>query len=95
MLVPRPKERIKMSFIMATIGSGGKAVGGGRRRSLDGGGYSGQAAASVGMNGNTTLIDLGANGISTVTEHPRKPELSVFDGYFQSQSRRIEPAGGW
>lgn len=95
MLVPRPKERIKMSFIMATIGSGGKAVGGGRRRSLDGGGYSGQAAASVGMNGNPTLIDLGANGVSTVTEHPRKPELSVFDGYFQSQSRRIEPAGGW
>ena len=96
MLLPRPKERIKMSFIMATIGSGGKAVGGGRRRSLDGGGYSGQAAPSLGMNGgNTTLIDLGSHGISTIPENPRKPELSVFDGYFQSQSRRIEPAGGW
>ncbi|KAH7071963.1 kinase-like domain-containing protein [Paraphoma chrysanthemicola] len=95
MLVPRPKERIKMSFIMATIGSGGRAVGGVRRRSLDGGGYSGQAAASLGVNGNTTLIDIGANGISTIAEHARKPELSVFDGYFQSQSRRIEPAGGW
>ncbi|KAH7084260.1 kinase-like domain-containing protein [Paraphoma chrysanthemicola] len=95
MVVPRPKERIKMSFIMATIGSGGRAVGGVRRRSLDGGGYSGQAAASLGVNGNTTLIDIGANGISTIAEQARKPELSVFDGYFQSQSRRIEPAGGW
>jgi serine/threonine protein kinase len=94
MLLPRPKERIKMSFIMATIGSGGKSVGGGRRRSLDGGGYSGQVAPVLGMNGNSTLIDLGS-GISTIPEHPRKPELSVFDGYFQSQSRRIEPAGGW
>jgi serine/threonine protein kinase len=92
MLLPRPKERIKMSFIMASIGSGGKAVGGGgRRRSLDGGGYSGQVAPVL---GNPTLIDLGS-GISTIPEHPRKPELSVFDGYFQSQSRRIEPAGGW
>jgi serine/threonine protein kinase len=95
MLLPRPKERIKMSYIMATIGNGGKAVGGGRRRSLDGGGFSGQAAASLGMSGNTTLIDLGINNIPTIPEHPRKPELSVFDGYFQSQSRRIEPAGGW
>jgi serine/threonine protein kinase len=92
MLLPRPKERVKMSFIMATIGNGGKAVGGSRRRSLDSGGYSGQAAASLGVGGNTTLIDLGVNGGQEPT---RKPELSVFDGYFQSQSRRIEPAGGW
>ncbi|KAH8723668.1 kinase-like domain-containing protein [Phaeosphaeriaceae sp. PMI808] len=76
MILARPKERIKMSFLMATIGSGGKVVGGGRRRSLDGGGYRSQ-------------------GISTIPENLRKPELSVFDGYFQSQSRRIEPAGGW
>jgi serine/threonine protein kinase len=95
MLLPRPKERLKMSYIMATIGSGGKAVGGGRRRSLDGGGYSGQAAPSLGSNSNTTLIDLGSHGVSTLPENTRKPELSVFDGYFQSQSRRIEPAGGW
>jgi serine/threonine protein kinase len=95
MVHPRPKERVKMSYIMATIGSGGKAVGGGRRRSLDSGGYSGQAAASLGVSGNTTLIDLGASGMSTIAEVSRKPELSVFDGYFQSQSRRIEPAGGW
>lgn len=96
MLLPRPKERVKMSFIMATIGSGGKAVGGGRRRSLDGGGYSGQAAVSLGGgNGNNNLIDVGSHSISSIPENSRKPELSVFDGYFQSQSRRIEPAGGW
>ncbi|KAF1912998.1 kinase-like domain-containing protein [Ampelomyces quisqualis] len=95
MLHPRPKERIKMAFLMESIGSGGKAVGSGRRRSLDGGGYSGQAATSLGMSANNTLIDLGSNGNSTILENPRKPELSVFDGYFQSQSRRIEPAGGW
>jgi hypothetical protein len=102
MLLARPKERIKMSFIMASIGSGGKAASGSRRRSLDGGGYSGQVAASLTANGgNSTLIDLGTHGLSTISEAPRKaeaqrkPELSVFDGYFQSQWRRIEPAGGW
>jgi serine/threonine protein kinase len=95
MIQPRPKERVKMSVIMASIGSSGKAVGGARRRSLDGGGYSGQAAASLGAS--NTLIDLGSHGIPTIHENPpsRKPELSVFDGYFRSQSRRIEPAGGW
>lgn len=25
----------------------------------------------------------------------RRPELSVFDGYFQQQARKLEPAGGW
>ena len=87
MLLPRPKERIKMSFILASLGSG--KVSGGRRRSLDGGGYSGQAAPSLGVGGAraATLVD--------ISETPRKPELSVFDGYFQSQSRRLEPAGGW
>jgi serine/threonine protein kinase len=95
MIQARPKERIKMSLVMASIGSSSKAVGGARRRSLDGGGYSGQAAASLGAN--NTLIDLGSHGIPTIHENApaRKPELSVFDGYFRSQSRRIEPAGGW
>ena len=78
-----------MRFVLASLNSG-KATGG-RRRSLDGGGYSGQAAASLGVNGPTTatLVD--------ISEHhaPRKPELSVFDGYFQTQTRRLEPAGGW
>lgn len=89
MLLPGPKDRIKMRFVLASLGSG-KATGG-RRRSLDGGGYSGQAAASLGVNGasTATLVD--------ISEHhaPRKPELSVFDGYFQTQTRRLEPAGGW
>ncbi|KAF1945192.1 kinase-like protein [Clathrospora elynae] len=88
MLLPRPKERIKMGFVLASL-STAKAAGG-RRRSLDGGGYSGQVAASLGGNSasTATLVD--------ISEHaPRKPELSVFDGYFQTQTRRLEPAGGW
>jgi len=95
MLLARPKERVKMSVIMATIGSGGNAVGvGARRRSLDGGGYSGQGAAVLAGN-NHSLIDVGSRGTASIPENPRKPELSVFDGYFQSQSRRIEPASKW
>lgn len=89
MLLPRPKERIKMSFVLASLG-GGKATGG-RRRSLDGGGYSGQAAASLNVNSTpaATLVDISENA------PPRKPELSVFDGYFQTQTRRMDPPGGW
>jgi serine/threonine protein kinase len=93
MLLPRPKERIKMSFVLASL-STGKATGG-RRRSLDGGGYSGQAAASLGMNGasTATLVDISEHTAPAA----RRPELSVFDGYFQTQTqtRRMEPAGGW
>jgi serine/threonine protein kinase len=91
MLLPRPKERIKMSYVLASLGGAKITAGGGRRRSLDGGGYSGQAAASLGLHGASTaaLVD--------ISEHstPKKPELSVFDGYFQTQTRRLEPAGGW
>ncbi|KAL6704910.1 hypothetical protein ACN47E_007455 [Coniothyrium glycines] len=87
MILARPKERIKIAFVLASLGSG--KMTGGRRRSLDGGGYSGQVASSLNVNSATTtaLVDL--------SETPRKPELSVFDGYFQSQSRRLEPARGW
>lgn len=98
MLLPRPKERIKMSFILAGIGAGGKSIGsaGGRRRSLDAGGYSGQAASSLGLSSATAkaLVDVEDTRGSGATPQ-RKPELSVFDGYFQAQSRRLEPAGGW
>jgi serine/threonine protein kinase len=89
MLLPRPKERIKMSFVLASLNSG--RVSGGRRRSLDGGGFSGQAAVALGQNSasTATLVD-----ISERTT-PSKPELSVFDGYFKTQTRRMEPAGGW
>lgn len=101
MLAARPKERIKMSLIMGSLGSG--KVTGGRRRSLDGGGYSGQVGASLGLgSGNPsppTLLDLeplpAPKPKTTTTTTPRRPELSVFDGYFQQQSRRLEPAGGW
>lgn len=87
MLLQRPKERIKMTFVLASLGSG-KATGG-RRRSLDAGAYGGSTPTSHSVSSATAaaLVDL--------SETPRKPELSVFDGYFQSQSRRMEPAGGW
>ncbi|KAI2481664.1 SPS1 Serine-threonine protein kinase [Pyrenophora tritici-repentis] len=101
MLLPRPKERIKMTSVLNSLNSG-RATGG-RRRSLDSGGYSGQAAASLGINNNGSSN--GNNNTATlvdISEHPappptqaRKPELSVFDGYFQTQTRRLEPAGGW
>lgn len=97
MIAPRPKERIKMGLIMGTLGSG--KVTGGRRRSLDGGGHSGQVAASLGVTNTpptTTLVDLEPIAKPRVTHPPlRRPELSVFDGYFQQQSRKLEPAGGW
>lgn len=97
MIAPRPKERIKMGLIMGSIGSG--KVTGGRRRSLDGGGYSGQVAASLTMTSapTTTLVNLEAPTLKTRAANPqlRRPELSVFDGYFQQQSRKLEPAGGW
>ena len=94
MVAPRPKERIKMSLIMGSLGSG--KVTGGRRRSLDSGGYSGQVAVSLGMTNipPTTLVDLEPIAKPRSTNSPpRRPELSVFDGYFQQQSRKLEPAG--
>jgi serine/threonine protein kinase len=87
MVLPRSKERIKMSVIMATLGTG--KVTGGRRRSLDG-------AASLGASPlGAPLADMPLSRPSAAAEAPRRPELSVFDGYFQQQSRRLEPAGGW
>jgi hypothetical protein len=86
MLLPRSKERIKMGVIMATLGAG--KVPNGRRRSLDGG-TSGVSPLTA------TLVDVPSSRTSAAPEAPRRPELSVFDGYFQQQSRRLEPAGGW
>ncbi|KAF2187885.1 kinase-like protein [Zopfia rhizophila CBS 207.26] len=88
-----PAERVKMrklAAFLAKVGDG-KAVGG-RRRSLDNG-FSGQVAASVGVGNH------GANGVSTsngtnsiTNVGDRKPQLSVFDGYFQQQRRYEHPA---
>jgi serine/threonine protein kinase len=86
MLLPRSKERIKMGVIMATLGSG-KATGG-RRRSLDGG-------TSGGSPPTAPSVEMSSNKTHQTSEAPRRPELSVFDGFFQQQSRRLEPAGGW
>ena len=94
MIAPRPKERIKMGLIMGSIGTG--KVTGGRRRSLDGGGYSGQVAASLITNAPQPLVSLEPTLKSRAAmPQLRRPELSVFDGYFQQQSRKMEPAGGW
>ncbi|UPX10264.1 uncharacterized protein EKO05_0000931 [Ascochyta rabiei] len=98
MVLPRPKERIKMGVIMGSLGSG--KVSGGRRRSLDGGGYSGQVSVSLGTASSpaSTLVDVEPEPLSRAKASraaPRRPELSVFDGYFQQQSRKLEPGGGW
>ncbi|KAF2849483.1 kinase-like protein [Plenodomus tracheiphilus IPT5] len=98
MILARPKERIKMGVVLASLGSGtGKAAGHGRRRSLDGGGYSGHAASSLGLGSATAaaLVDISETTNTAPPVQTRKPELSVFDGYFMSQNRRMEPAGGW
>ena len=96
MVKAKPKERTKMAIIVNGYGSG-RAVGS-RRRSLDGGGYSGQAAATLG--GHNTV---GASGVAVASSVSGRvgaagqtPELSVFDGYFQQQQpRRFEQTGGW
>ena len=85
---------------MAAIVNGygtGRSIGS-RRRSLDGGGYSGQAASALaGHNVTGTTSGAVSNSASsrTVTAG-QKPELSVFDGYFQQQQpRRFEQTGTW
>jgi hypothetical protein len=95
MVKAKPRERTKMAVIVNGYGNG-KAIGG-RRRSLDGGGYSGQAAVtlsgSTGTGVNGGPVSSGTNGRSGPSA--QKPELSVFDGYFQQQQpRRFEQAGG-
>lgn len=98
MIKTKYKERVKIATIVNNYGSG-RSIGV-RRRSLDGGGYSGQVGASLGMtnghagvnvNGGTLPSARYANNVA-----PQKPELSVFDGYFQQQQpRRFEQAGAW
>ncbi|PVI01838.1 kinase-like protein [Periconia macrospinosa] len=86
MIRQKPKERAKISTIVHGYASG-KAVGL-RRRSLDGGGYSGQAAASLGMGSRQSAHHLAAlsNGGGVGVE--KTPELSVFDGYFKQQEQQ-------
>lgn len=88
------KERVKIATIVNNYGTG-KSIGV-RRRSLDGGGYSGQVGATLGIvNGNTVTNGV-ATGNTGYGHTSGKPELSVFDGYFQQQQpRRFEQAGTW
>lgn len=96
MIKGKPKERTKMATIVSVLGNG-KMIGG-RRRSLDGGGYSGQVAATLNGN-NAGGLNGGAVGSGTtgrMAPTGQQPELSVFDGYFQQQQpRRFEQAGDW
>ncbi|KAF2713239.1 kinase-like protein, partial [Pleomassaria siparia CBS 279.74] len=98
MISAESKERIKMARVttyLAKLGDG-RATGG-RRRSLDAGGYSGQAAAALGLVTGTTNSGPNGNGqggngsngspasgIPSSTEQ-RAPELSLFNHYFQQQ----------
>jgi hypothetical protein len=91
MILAEPKERIKIKSvvnILAKLGDG--TVSGGRRRSLDEGGFSGKAATGLGV-GNNSITGQSKNTGSG----DRKPELSVFDGYFQQQESRYEPRTRW
>ncbi|KAL1607985.1 hypothetical protein SLS60_002924 [Paraconiothyrium brasiliense] len=98
MIKPKYQERVKIAKIVHNYGTGKTiAV---RRRSLDGGGYSGQVGASLGLaNGNSISgVAPGGNAYGQTSGSGQKPELSVFDGYFQQQqphARRFEQAGIW
>ncbi|KAF1995321.1 kinase-like protein [Amniculicola lignicola CBS 123094] len=115
MVQGEPQKRIKMKRLVSILDElrDGKALGV-RRRSLDGGGYSGQVAASLGLTNSNNLPNNVANGANgthganangTVNVNTngnasgnseRRPELSVFDGYFQQQGRDYEHQGsGW
>ncbi|KAF2451038.1 kinase-like protein [Karstenula rhodostoma CBS 690.94] len=96
MIKPKYQERVKIAKVVHNYGTG-KTIGV-RRRSLDGGGYSGQVGAALGLaNSNTASgVASGSNGFGHASGAGQKPELSVFDGYFQQQQpRRFEPAGIW
>jgi hypothetical protein len=93
MIKAKPKERTKMTIIVNGYGSG-KTIGN-RRRSLDGGGYSGQAAAMLGGH-NGAVANREVVGNTASARMGQKPELAVFNEYFQQhQPRRSEHSGGW
>lgn len=92
MIPAESKKRIKMSTLVSVLSKlGDGKVTGVRRRSLDGGGLSGQAAAILGVVGSGNAVNgssntNGVNGTSNGTSD-QKPELSMFDSYFERQSR--------
>jgi serine/threonine protein kinase len=92
MIVLEQKDRFKMRAVLAKLGD--VSSNGSRRRSLDEGGFSGKVAAALGVvnsNGaNGGMInDHSTSTIANLAER-KKPELSVFDGYFQQQDRRYD-----
>lgn len=91
MIVPEPKDRLKMRGLVTVLSKlGDGAANGGRRRSLDEGGFSGKAANTLGMGNGNGVNGNVATGVSGRGPDPKKPELSVFDGYFQKQERTYE-----
>ena len=94
MIRAKYKERVKMAAIVSSYGSG-KSIGA-RRRSLDGGGYSGQVGAALGLNAGGVGGGNAARYAPSAGAVGQKPELSVFDGYFQQQQpRRFEQVDTW
>ncbi|KAF2639571.1 kinase-like protein [Massarina eburnea CBS 473.64] len=99
MIRQKPKERVKIATIVTVYG-GGKSMGV-RRRSIDGGGLSGQTAPSLGtatVRGSGTTGSGGGANVGSPRQPLHQPELSVFDGYFQQQQpapRRFEQTGTW
>jgi serine/threonine protein kinase len=86
MIRQKPKERAKISSIVNGYG-GGKSIGV-RRRSLDSGGYSGQAVANLGASNGRGNGQ--GSGLRQQVQQ-QQPELSVFDGYFQQQQPLPQP----
>lgn len=97
MINPEVKDRLKMRQIVTVLSKlGDVSSNGGRRRSLDEGGFSGKVANSLGVVNGNTVAGATNHTTSHVSSGDRKrPELSVFDGYFQQQEQRYDQGGGW
>jgi serine/threonine protein kinase len=98
MIVFESKDRLKMRGIVTVLSKlGDVSTNGGRRRSLDEGGFSGKVANSLGVvNGNSPPSAVhNSTGPHMSIAEKKKPELSVFDGYFEQQERRYEHGSAW
>ncbi|KAF1361389.1 hypothetical protein EJ07DRAFT_110839 [Lizonia empirigonia] len=101
MVCARPKERVRIAGVVGR-GRGGGGVWMGLGWGGDGLGHAGLGTGRDGLGGRDGLA--GRDGVSVVSGHTipspllrdeakRRPELSVFDGYFQQQARA--PEAGW
>ncbi|KAF2472999.1 kinase-like protein [Lindgomyces ingoldianus] len=92
MIPADPNERFKMRRLATYLAKWGDGkTSGNRRRSLDGGGYSGQVAATLGVTANGVNISKGVQGGNGIPNGvQQKPELNIFGEYFQQQQRAYE-----